>query len=94
MFFTLDVISDLAFGESFGNLRADKDDMAYIKTNEELLPFLVLLGTFPGLTKLIFSKIFRGFLPKDTDPIGMGRIMGFVFLHVLRLAWSNRNLSH
>jgi hypothetical protein len=86
MFFTLDVISDLAFGKSFGNLQVDRDDMRYIKTNDELLPILVLLGTFPGLVKVFFSRIFRSFLPKDTDPIGVGRMMGCVFPNIVRLA--------
>jgi hypothetical protein len=86
MFFTLDVISDLAFGKSFGSLQTDRDDIAYIKTSDEVLPLLILLATFPGLAKVFFSRIFRSFLPKDTDSIGMGRLMGFVFLHILRLA--------
>jgi len=86
MFFTLDVISDLAFGKSFGNLQIDRDDMAYIKTSDELLPVLILLATFPSLVEVFFSRVFRSFLPKDTDPVGMGRMMGCVFLHILRLA--------
>lgn len=86
MFFALDVISDLAFGKSFGNLRVDRDEMHYIKTNEKLLPMFALLGTFPGLVKILFSRIFRRFIPKDTDPFGLGRVMGCVFLNILRVA--------
>jgi len=85
-FFTLDVIGDIAFGKSFGNLQADQDCLSYIKTNEETLPLLILLGTFPGLAQVLSSRVFRSFRPKDTDPVGMGRLMGFVFLHILRLA--------
>ncbi|KAL0777984.1 hypothetical protein CaCOL14_005637 [Colletotrichum acutatum] len=37
-FFTLDVISDLAFGEPFGFAASDSDMYEYIKTTEENLP--------------------------------------------------------
>ncbi|KAK1543408.1 hypothetical protein CPAR01_04041 [Colletotrichum paranaense] len=43
-FFTLDVISDLAFGEPFGFVASDSDMYEYIKTTEENLP------VFMGMT--------------------------------------------
>ncbi|EXF74123.1 hypothetical protein CFIO01_09500 [Colletotrichum fioriniae PJ7] len=43
-FFTLDVISDLAFGEPFGFVGSDSDMYEYIKTTEENLP------VFMGMT--------------------------------------------
>jgi len=55
---------------------------------------LILLGTFPALAQVLFSRVFRSFRPKDTDAVGMGRLMGFVFLHILEVAFSNRDISH
>jgi hypothetical protein len=44
-FFTLDVISDNAFGKSWGFLDENRDMYDYIKTTEETLPFAVLVGS-------------------------------------------------
>lgn len=81
-FFTLDVISDLAFGKAIGNLEADKDLSSYIKTMEETFPMIVLLGAFPSLAKVFFSRPMKSLLPSDTDTVGMGKLMGFVLLLV------------
>lgn len=81
-FFTLDVISEIAFGKAFGNLEADKDTAEYIKTTEALFPMLVLLGAFPWMAHVFFSRPFKGMLPTDRDAIGMGKLMGFVILHI------------
>lgn len=73
---TLDIISDIAFGEAFGNLKADEDLSSYIKTMDNMFPLIILLGTWPALAKVFFSKVLRPFLPKETDTIGMGKLMG------------------
>ena len=70
-YFTLDVISDIAFGKPFGNLKEDKDCTSYIKTNEETLILLIFLGTFPGLAQ-VFSRILRRFLPKTQTLLAWG----------------------
>lgn len=80
-FFTLDVISDIAFGKAFGNLEADKDCSSYIKTTEETFPMIVLLGAFPWLAKIFFSRPLKGLLPSDKDQVGLGKLMGFVLPH-------------
>lgn len=82
-FFTLDVISEIAFGKSFGNLEADEDTAEYIKTTEGLFPMLVLLGAFPWMAHVFFSRPFKGLLPTETDSVGMGKLMGFVLLYIL-----------
>lgn len=78
---TLDIISEIAFGNAFGNLTADKDVSSYMKTMEDMFPLIILLGTWPALTKIFFSKLLRPFLPKETDTVGIGKLMGFVLLH-------------
>ena len=80
---TLDIISEIAFGEAFGNLESDKDTSSYLKTMETMMPMIILLGTWPMLAQVFFWKPLRPFLPKDTDVDGMGKLMGFVGRHIL-----------
>lgn len=83
------MIADIAFGKPFGNLEADSDVSSYLKIEEDTLPLLILLGTFPGLAKVLFSRIFSRFMPKDTDSVGLGRLMGYVLLHTFGLHLSD-----
>lgn len=79
---TLDIISEIAFGSPFGNLTADDDISSYIKTMSDFMPTMILLGTWPGFARLLSSKLFRPIHPKATDTKGIGKLMGFVFLHL------------
>jgi hypothetical protein len=81
-FLTLDIISEIAFGKAFGNLTADEDLSSYIKTMNDMFPLIVLLSTWPALAKVFFSKPLRPFLPKETDTVGMGKLMGSVILYL------------
>ncbi|KAK7454239.1 hypothetical protein Landi51_03359 [Colletotrichum acutatum] len=75
-FFTLDVISDLAFGEPFGFAASDSDMYEYIKTTEENLP------VFMGMTVVSGSSGCSGILglgrccPRAKDRLGFGKVMG------------------
>ncbi|KAK1476984.1 hypothetical protein CCUS01_16700 [Colletotrichum cuscutae] len=51
-FFTLDVISDLAFGEPFGFVASDSDMYEYIKTTEENLPVFMGMTVVPWVIRL------------------------------------------
>ncbi|PMD31924.1 cytochrome P450 [Hyaloscypha variabilis F] len=73
---TLDIISEIAFGDAFGNLESDEDVSSYVETMENMFPLVILLGTWPALAKLFFWKPLRRFLPKETDAAGMGKFMG------------------
>lgn len=75
-FLTLDIISEIAFGNAFGNLESDEDISTYMKTVEDMFPLIILLGTWPALAKVFFWKPFRRFLPKETDTSGVGKLMG------------------
>ena len=46
---------------------------------EETFPMIVLLGAFPWLANVFFSRPMKSLLPSDTDSVGMGKLMGFVF---------------
>ncbi|CCF43750.1 pisatin demethylase [Colletotrichum higginsianum] len=63
-FFTLDVISDLAFDQPFGFMETDSDVYEHIKTTEESLTM------FMEMT-VICSVI----LASDKDQLGFGKIM-------------------
>jgi hypothetical protein len=75
---TLDIISEIAFGDPFGNLESDEDISSYMETTKNMMPLIILLGTWPGLAKVFFWKPLRRFLPKETDTSGVGKLMGFV----------------
>lgn len=77
-FLTLDIISEIAFGEAFGSLESDSDISSYMKTAEGMMPLIILLGTWPALAKVFFWKPLRPLLPKETDTVGMGKLMGLV----------------
>ncbi|ODH13788.1 hypothetical protein ACO22_06903 [Paracoccidioides brasiliensis] len=68
-YLTLDVISTLAFGHTFGFLDKDGDLFNYIKTTEESLPVMQMITLLPWLVNVIQSRLFKAFMPSDTDVI-------------------------
>lgn len=75
-YFTLDVISDLAFGRPLGYLEKDTDLFDYIKITSAYLLFADFLGNVPSVTKLLHSKLFRGLVPAAGDKLGFGAFIG------------------
>lgn len=76
-FFTLDVISKIAFGQTFGFLERDEDPFGYLKNLEEYLPAIIVFGVYTELTKILKMPLMKAALPKSTDKRGLGRVMGF-----------------
>lgn len=76
-FFTLDVISKIAFGESFGFLDRDEDPFGYIENLAQMLPAIIVFGVYFELTNLLKMPLLKAALPKSTDKRGLGRVMGF-----------------
>ncbi|RDA94984.1 hypothetical protein CP533_0162 [Ophiocordyceps camponoti-saundersi (nom. inval.)] len=74
-YFTLDVISDLAFGTPFGDVDSDSDMHRYIATMERNLPNIIVTSSLPWLLTLLGSPLLRWMLPSDKDVIGVGRTM-------------------
>jgi hypothetical protein len=72
LYFTLDVISDLAFGQSFGYLKEDGDVFDYIKITNSYIPVMLVLANVPLIADLLHSQFFRRFLPKESDKLGVG----------------------
>ena len=76
-FFTLDVISKIAFGHTFGFLERDEDPFGYLKNLEQFLPAIIVFGVYTELTKILKIPLLKAALPKSTDKRGLGRVMGF-----------------
>lgn len=74
-YFTLDVISSLAFGEPFGDLETDSDVYGYIRAMEESMPSIIVTSVMPWVLKLLQMPILRCMLPSEKDPVGVGRTM-------------------
>lgn len=76
-FFTLDTISQIAFGQTFGFLRMDDDPFGYLENLAQFLPAIIVFGVYTELTKLMNIPAVKAALPKSTDKRGLGRVMGF-----------------
>ena len=76
-FFTLDVISQVAFGHTFGFLDNDEDPFGYLKNLEQFLPAIIVFGVYTELTNILKMPLLKAALPKSTDKRGLGRVMGF-----------------
>lgn len=77
-YYTLDVISNIAFGSPFGYLTADDDLYGYIKTTEDTIPVMIVVALIPWLMRVVQSPLMKMFLPTEKDVVGLGRIMGYV----------------
>ncbi|KAI3545263.1 cytochrome P450 [Colletotrichum abscissum] len=76
-YFTLDVITRVAYGKEFGYLATDSDVHDYISTTEAAIPLLQLCSEVPWLASFMFSKPVLGAVgPKHTDKSGLGKLMG------------------
>jgi len=75
-YFTLDVISNIAFGNAFGCLKNDADAYGYIETTEATLPVMIITTILPWLTDILTFPLLKGLMPSDKDLIGIGKVMG------------------
>ena len=75
-FFTLDVISDLAFGQAFGYLTEDRDVYDYLKMSKSAIPFMVTVADVPALAGILQSRLLRGIMPSEADKAGFGAFIG------------------
>ncbi|KAF2841841.1 putative P450 monooxygenase [Patellaria atrata CBS 101060] len=76
-FFTLDVISTVAFGRAFGFLERDEDHFDYINQLNKFLPAVMLFGSYPELQSVMRLPFMQALAPKATDAVGLGKVMGF-----------------
>ncbi|KAF2104274.1 putative P450 monooxygenase [Rhizodiscina lignyota] len=76
-FFTLDTISDVAFGKPFGFLDRDDDPFGYITQLKSMLPAMMSFSVYPEMQTIMQLPWMQLLLPKVTDAIGFGKVMGF-----------------
>jgi cytochrome P450 len=76
-YFTIDVLSTIAFGFPIGNLKANKDIYEYHNsTSQSLIPFELMLN-HPFFSWLLSRPFVRWLAaPKNTDELGFGQILG------------------
>ena len=76
-FFTLDVISTLAFDQSFEDLIFDEDRFSYIKAAEEALPVILPMTELLEVHSLFEkSSLMKLLAPSAKDKIGLGKVIG------------------
>jgi cytochrome P450 len=76
-YFTLDVLSKIAFGSAFGYITANEDLYDYNKTTAEFMPILEMITNHPSIRSIMASRPVQALAaPKGTDTIGQGRILG------------------
>lgn len=74
-YLALDVISDIGFGQSFGDLASDSDMDGYLQGSEDTLGLLTVLCS-TGLIRLVqWPPLARLLGPREGDKSGMGKLM-------------------
>ena len=74
-YFTLDVITSLAFGQKFGYLDQDADVHSYIKMTEDSMPVMMVLSVIPALARLLQTRLLRRLMPSEHDVVGFGKFI-------------------
>lgn len=75
-YFTLDVLTQIAFEDPFGYLTKNEDVFQYIQKVQEFLHILELASNFPFIHRILSSKVMLALGPKPTDKTGMGAMLG------------------
>ena len=71
---TLDMITLLGLGKSFGYISEDTDKYEYIKSMEEAMPLINIFATLPGLCDIMrIPSIQKNFIPTPKDKTGLGK---------------------
>ncbi|KAK3403432.1 cytochrome P450 [Sordaria brevicollis] len=69
-FFTSDVVSELAFGKSFGNCEADADFKGYVQAVEETIVWSSALCLIPSVTMLLVKWPFKYLFYAEDKALG------------------------
>jgi hypothetical protein len=78
-YFTLDVLTTLAFGYPFGFTETNGDVHDYIKTVSQFMPILDLQSNIPVVYRILNNGLVRALIaPTTKDKLGIGKRMGSV----------------
>lgn len=74
-FFTLDSVTELAYGEPFGYMKANADLFGYNKQVDDMTKPMAVMVDTPFLRTIVNSPLAPHIMPKVTDKDGMGRLV-------------------
>ena len=78
-YFTMDVTTEISFGEPWGCLAKDEDVDKWFESNEEILPNGIMFSTIPWMASLFSIPVVgRLVMPSDKDPTGAGKLLGVI----------------
>lgn len=75
-YFTLDILTTIAFGAPLGFLTKNEDVFDYIKTSAQFFPIMELGSNHPTIFNILNSPLMASAQPKPTDKFGLGAILG------------------
>ncbi|TVY82741.1 Cytochrome P450 monooxygenase mpaDE [Lachnellula suecica] len=76
-YFTIDVLTDVAFSSSLGYLKNNADMHDYIKTIVAYMPVLEMQTNIPLVNTILGNKFVRKLMaPTSKDVFGLGKMMG------------------
>lgn len=76
-YYTLDVVTDIAFGKPFGYLAKDEDLHDYHATFAEQAPMISVINSMPSVSRFLnqgWAK--KLWAPTSKDKKGVGKLMG------------------
>lgn len=75
-YFTLDILTQIAFSQSLGFLVKNEDLFDCHKSSGAFSPIMDLGCNHPKILAILNSRLMKGAVPKPTDKIGFGAIVG------------------
>ncbi|KIW24422.1 uncharacterized protein PV07_10136 [Cladophialophora immunda] len=75
-YFTLDILTQIAFGQAIGFLIKNEDLYDYHKSSAAFYPIMEMSSNHPTILAFLNSRLMQGAAPKPTDKIGFGAIVG------------------
>ena len=75
-YFTLDVLTQIAFGQALGFLIRNEDLYDYRKSSTAFYPVMEMSSNHPTILAILNSRVMEGAAPKPTDKVGFGAIVG------------------
>jgi len=76
-YFTLDVITAIAFGEAWGDVKSDSDQHGWNKQVGMMMPGVTAAMLLPGIYRFLDATGLLHILgPKTTDQSGLGKVLG------------------
>jgi hypothetical protein len=79
-YFTLDTLSKVSYGKSFGCIKANRDVHDFVESSKSGMKFMTLCAEIPILRTILTSKFVLALIgPKTTDTRGVGPLMRWVW---------------